>query len=90
MNNTTLLRVFRSVYFVITGIIVIPLATFFASGGIGENYSGTEFPAPAYLWLIAIWIIGLILHFKKLWLGVIIAIIPVIYFGVLFINAGFS
>lgn len=87
MNKTTLLTIFRSVYFVITGLIVIPLSLFFAWGGIAEGTS--EMPVPEYLWLIAIWIIGLILHFRKLWFGVIIAIIPVVYFGALFIYVGY-
>ncbi|WP_077296460.1 hypothetical protein [Virgibacillus pantothenticus] len=89
MSKNILLKIFRIVYFVITGIIIILLATFFAAGGIAESYGGTEFPAPGYFWLIAIWVIGLILHFKILWIGFIITIIPLIYFSILFFNAGF-
>lgn len=87
MSKSIFLTVFRTLYFVITGIIIIPLTIFFASGGIAESYGGDEFPAPQFFWLMAIWVIGLVLHFKKLWLGIIIAIIPVIYFGGLVINA---
>lgn len=90
MNKATLLTIFRFVYFVITGLIVIPISLFFGWGGIAENYEGsTEMPAPEYLWLIAIWIIGLVLQFWKLWVGVMIAIIPVVYFGALVIYVGY-
>lgn len=67
-------------HFILTGLITIPLAMWFAAGTIGE--SETEFPAPGFFSLIAIWLFGLAIHyFSKLkWLGIIISILPVAYF----------
>lgn len=87
----TIKRVSRFIYFLITGILLIPLTLFFASGGIAENYyGGTQFSAPEFFWLIAIWGIGLLVHFKWLWAGVIITSLPVFYLYVTMYLVGYT
>jgi hypothetical protein len=70
------------IYFAVTGFITIPLALWFASGTIAESQTNASFPAPQFLWLIAIWMLGLVINYfsKFFWIGLIISFLPVGYF----------
>ncbi|MFG6117152.1 hypothetical protein ACGTN9_18530 [Halobacillus sp. MO56] len=46
---------------ILTGIVVILISTFFASGGIGENYTDQTFVAPEFFAILFIWGIGALL-----------------------------
>lgn len=43
---------------VLTGVVVILISTFFASGGIAENYTDQTFVAPEFFSILVIWGIG--------------------------------
>ncbi|WP_051353089.1 hypothetical protein [Thalassobacillus devorans] len=45
----------------LTGIVAVLISTFFASGGIGENYSDQTFVAPEFFAILVIWAIGALL-----------------------------
>lgn len=81
------LRIYQVFHLLVTGTIVILLSTFFASGGIGENFTDNPFPYPAWLLPIAVWVIGLIFVFNKKTAkyGLIISALPVLFYIVLYI-----
>lgn len=89
-NRVFLKNTFIVFYYTLTGLITIPLAMWFAAGTIAE--SETDFPAPEFFWLIAIWGLGLAMHyiFKLKWLGMMISFLPVAYFIYLVIAASFT
>ncbi|MGN7407943.1 hypothetical protein [Sporosarcina sp. SAFN-010] len=39
-------QIYRVCHILVTGIIVILISTFYASGAIGENYTDNPFPDP--------------------------------------------
>jgi len=70
------------IYFAVKGVITIPLALWFASGTIAESQTKAGFPAPEFLWFIAIWVFGLAINYFStfFWMGLIISFLPVGYY----------
>ncbi|MCA1057675.1 hypothetical protein LCL96_01930 [Rossellomorea aquimaris] len=76
------LKIYRIIHLVITGILTIPITLFFASGGLGENYTDHTFVYPQFLLVIAVWIIGSVLSFNKniATFGLMISALPAVFF----------
>jgi len=59
-------KVKMTLHTVLSGIIAILVATFFASGAIAENYTDDTFVAPIFFLIIVFWFVGvLFLVFRK-------------------------
>lgn len=85
-------QIYRVCHILVTGIIVILISTFYASGAIGENYTDNPFPYPLWLIPIAFWMIGAILSFVKrtVKIGLVISALPFLFYIILFIIAYYS
>ncbi|BCB04024.1 hypothetical protein [Bacillus sp. KH172YL63] len=59
------LRIYKIVHIALTGILTIPVTLFFASGGLGENYTGNLFVYPQFLLVNVVWLAGAVLCFYK-------------------------
>ena len=61
INKTTI-----TLHLVVSGMLALLFATFFASGAIGENYTDSTFVAPIFFLIIVFWLLGfLFLMFRK-------------------------
>lgn len=79
-------QIYRVVHILLTGAVTILISTFFASGGLGENYTDNPFPNPHWLLPILVWGIGGVLSFikKTVIYGLIISFLPILFYMVLF------
>ncbi|MDG5471305.1 hypothetical protein P6709_06065 [Jeotgalibacillus sp. ET6] len=84
-------QLYRICHHAAIGFVVIVLSTFFAAGGIGENYTDNPFPNPIWLMPILVWLIGAILSFMKktVKIGLVISFLPLLFYIVLFTIAYF-
>lgn len=74
-------------YYLVTGILTFAISMWFASGTIAENPEGVIFSEPVFLWNIAIWVLGVVIYlFKLRLLGMMISLLPVLYFLYLFMS----
>lgn len=75
-------QIFKILYVLLTGAIVISLSTFLAAGGIGENFTENPYPYSWWLWLILIWGVGALLSFnvRLVRLGLFICTLPILFF----------
>ncbi len=79
----------RHIWNAISGIFVLLLSLWMSGPGIGET------DTPTYRWyfmlLFILWVIGFVLQFKKRsrLLGVVITLLPVIYYLAIYIRAAF-
>lgn len=80
--NPTIKKLFRIIYFFITGLIVMYLTLPFAAGLREDPSNG--YPYPQFFIIMAIWALGWLLHFKYFWIGVIISLIPIVFFYPIF------
>lgn len=75
-------QIYRIFHLLLTGIIVILLSTFFASGGLGENFTDNPYPYPGWLIPILVWLIGAVLSFvkKTIKIGLVISFLPLLFY----------
>lgn len=82
-------EIVRHIWNAISGIFVLLLSLWMSGPGIGET------DAPTYRWyfmlLFVLWVIGFVLQFKKRsrLLGVVITLLPVLYYFAIYILAAF-
>ncbi|MCM3758160.1 hypothetical protein M3197_11865 [Sporosarcina aquimarina] len=82
-------EIVRHIWNAISGMFVLLLSLWMSGPGIGET------DTPTYRWyfmlLVVLWLIGFVLQFKKRsrLLGVVITLIPVIYYLSIYILAAF-
>lgn len=79
-------QIYRVIHILLTGAVTILISTFFASGGLGENYTDNPFPNPQWLLPILVWGVGCVLSFikKTVIYGLIISFLPILFYMVLF------
>lgn len=57
-------------------ILALIISTFFASGGIAENYTGDTWPSPQFFLILLIWLVGLLLGIRT---KVLLLSLPLMY-----------
>lgn len=82
-------KIVRHIWNAISGIFVLLLSLWMSGPGIGET------DTPTYRWyfmlLFVLWVIGFVLQFKKRFrvIGVVITLIPVVYYLAIYLSAAF-